>query len=304
MISPSTPFRYYAPMVHLATSTGIEVFQDGLHSEASYHYELALQHIIKMQEQLDETNDHQQAENRDCQEMTMSHTRGVCVARLGEPVMLSPLPKMSGFDAPESGPIEQSWIQCSSIVLLHNFALLHLKIKHCESAKALLNLAILLLASEIDEKPLTSATFYEDPQNVALAMSLHFLMANMILKEGQQCSAAGYDRISNDKIVEAAALECGEAISLADKYIQVDARNGLFVAPVVSLLGYCVMSMSYANRDIQDALSLYQTATTLYNGYRGEAETTRAPLAETDKTKNSLRPEAIVAADEVAACAA
>jgi hypothetical protein len=193
-------------------------------------------------------------------------------------------------------------MQCSSMVLLHKSALVHFKTNHYNSARALLSSALELLASEIDSKSLVSAKFYEDPQNAALAMSLHFLMASVLLKEGK-CSPDRDRSISNDKIiVETACIECSEAIILAEKYLQVDAKNGLLVAQVLSLVGYCMMSD--ASRDIQGALSFYQTATTLYNGYRGEAETTSAPLAEMDNTENNFCLQADIQTEEVAACAA
>jgi hypothetical protein len=181
----------------------------------------------------------------------------------------------------------------------------HFKTKHYNGARALLGFAFECLSREFDdEKPLILASFYEDPQNAALAMSLHYLMANVILNEGQHCSPT-YGHISNDKIVEAAAQECSEAINLAEKCRQVYAGNGLLVAQAQSLLGYCLMS--HGSRDMLYESSLhYQTATSLYNGYRGEANATRAPLAETDNTsKHSLfRPRADTKSDEVAACAA
>jgi hypothetical protein len=168
-----------------------------------------------------------------------------------------------------------------------------------------LNFALKRLAPEFDdEKPLILATFYEDPQNAALAMSLQYLMANVILNEGQQFSPT-YGHISKDKIVEAAAQECSEAIDLAEKCRQVYAGNGLLVAQAQSLLGYCMMS--HGSRDMQYESSLhYQTATSLYNGHRGEANAIRAPLTEMENnSKHSLfRPRAIIKSDEVAACAA
>jgi tetratricopeptide (TPR) repeat protein len=217
-------------------------------------------------------------------------------------VTLSPSTKVSAIGARDSDFIEESWMQCSSMVLLHKSALVHFKTNHYNSARALLSSALELLASEIDSKSLVSAKFYEDPQNAALAMSLHFLMANVLLKEGQ-CSP-DHDLISNDNIVEAVVLECSLAIKLAEKYLQVDARNGLLVAQVLSLLGYCMLLMFDDSQDIQDALEFYQTATTLYNGYRGEADMARTPLAEMDKTKNSFRRQADITTGEVTACAA
>jgi hypothetical protein len=300
MISPSTHFHNYANLAYLAVSTGIELFRDGLFVEASYHYMLALQNILKMQEERDEKNDYQQVEIRDCQEM-MAQPRHVYLKQLGEPATLSPLAKVSAIGARDSDLVEESWIQCSSMVLLHNSALVHFKTKHYNSARALLSNALELLAAEIDSKPLVSAKFYEDPQNAALAMSLHFLMANVLLQEGR--CAPDHDRsISTDEIiVEAAYLECSEAIILAEKYLRVDARNGLLVAQVLSLIGYCMVSD--ASKDIQDALFFYEIATTLYNGYRGEAETTSALLGEMDKTENRLCL-ADIATEEVTACAA
>jgi hypothetical protein len=69
MISTSTHFHNYAHLAYLATSTSIGFFQDGLFIEASYHYKLAHQNIIKIQEQRGEKNDHQQVEIHDCREM-------------------------------------------------------------------------------------------------------------------------------------------------------------------------------------------------------------------------------------------
>jgi hypothetical protein len=303
MISSSTTFYHYAHLVHLATSTGIELFQDGLNREASYHYNLALQNILKMvQAKRNKQNDHQQVvENGDFRER-MAQSRHICLERLGEPVILLPLSKVSASGARDSNFCQESWIQCSSMVILHNSALVHFKTKHYTSARALLCFALQLLASEVYEKPSMTAFFFEDPQKAALAMSLHFLMANVLLKEGQ-CSP-DHDLISNDNIVEAVVLECSLAIKLAEKYLQVDARNGLLVAQVLSLLGYCMLLMFDDSQDIQDALEFYQTATTLYNGYRGEADMARTPLAEMDKTKNSFRRQADITTGEVTACAA
>jgi hypothetical protein len=199
-------------------------------------------------------------------------------------------------------------MQCASMVLLHNSALVHFKTKHYDSARALVSFALQILASEIDDQPLVSAKFYEDHQNAALAMSLHFLMANVLLKEGH-CSLVHDRSISNVKTFKAAVLECNEAINLAEKYLKVNARNGLLVTQVLSFLGYCMMSISDASQDIKVALSLYQTATPLYNGYRGQAGTiavtvtVAAPLSEMDKTINNSLPQADVTSDEVAACA-
>jgi len=247
-VSP-TPHQREAHIICLANDTGIDLAHIKFYNEASYHFNLALENVLGMYGRGGKS-----AAAKDLSSLSRQVSSPLVVGQLGTSANILPLQPNQLQDT----PTRLYWMNCASLALLHNSALIYFESQRYARARQVLGYAFHLLDREIPTE------FYEDPPNVALVMSLHYLRAQVLLMDTIAPSPVPPHEMAAMQTIQQAMTECENALELAATYLGTDSAYSINIAQLLSWMAYCMLWAA----DTHSSSSLYYSAQRMYNLYR------------------------------------
>jgi len=258
-----------------ANTIGIELFKCNLHQEALFHFQISLEKLMTMREKLSDAHSYSDVTRCQCKNLHLKESAisFVSMTNLGEPAHIMPLIINYSNGIVCCMPISEitySWIGCAAMSVIHNSTLALIDLGRTEDAQRQARLGHKIWNQMIKQLNRVEM-LYQDDHIVTIAMSFHILLGKLLLENAINfIETSGFfeDEICrSEELVEYSVLEFSAALDLARKWFceEKEAKNSIFIARVLSWLGYAVCFL-----DSRFAYQVYKSSEQLYNSFRQE----------------------------------